>query len=696
MLDYTDTVICCDIHTRARSKRLLKAAGAKVVLGLDDLLTAPVDGSGYNPQYGLLGSNKADDSRVKLFPRDAQAVAEAIGRRMCEATGHQIEAMVYGDGAFKDPAGKIWELADPVVSPGYTKGLEGTPNELKLKYLADHEFGDLSGEALQQAVAQKIREKDAKVSLVGNMVSEGRPDRLALRPDERLRRQGHAHRLYPGLLRQLHERLKSRAIFIRAVGKNKPRGADFSLDSCPKSYYTGNRPISDILRTREEPMNIQLSEHFTYGKLLRFTLPSIVMMAFSSIYGVVDGVFVSNFVGADPFAAVNLIMPFLMILGAVGFMLGTGGSALVAYMLGAGNERKANETFSLLMYVLITLGAIFTVLGLLFLESVARLLGADEILLPYCVSYGRVILIALIPFMLQNAFQSFLVTAERPHFGLYITIAAGVTNIVLDALFIAVLRLGVVGAALATTISQYIGGVIPLLYFIFPNKSKLRLCRARLDLRAIAKAGSNGASEFMTNISMSIVNMLYNWQLMRLMGSDGVAVFGVIMYVNFIFVSIFLGYSMGSAPIVGYHYGAGNRTELQGLLRKSLRLIGVLSAVLTAAAELLARPLAMIFVSYDVNLLAVTQRAFAIYAISFLLVGFNIYASSFFTALNDGFTSALISFARTLVFQIAAVVLLPLVLGVDGVWGAVIFAELLALFLSWYCFARNRKKYGYA
>ena len=443
-------------------------------------------------------------------------------------------------------------------------------------------------------------------------------------------------------------------------------------------------------------MNIQLSEHFTYGKLLRFTLPSIVMMAFSSIYGVVDGVFVSNFVGADPFAAINLIMPFLMILGAVGFMLGTGGSALVAYMLGAGNERKANETFSLLIYVLITLGAIFTVLGLLFLESVARLLGADETLLPYCVSYGRVILIALIPFMLQNAFQSFLVTAERPHFGLYITIAAGVTNIVLDALFIAVLRLGVVGAALATTISQYIGGVIPLLYFIFPNKSKLRLCRARLDLRAIAKAGSNGASEFMTNISMSIVNILYNWQLMRLMGSDGVAVFGVIMYVNFIFVSIFLGYSMGSAPIVGYHYGAGNRTELQGLLRKSLRLIGVLSAVLTAAAELLARPLAMIFVSYDVNLLAVTQSAFAIYAISFLLVGVNIYASSFFTALNDGFTSALISFVRTLVFQIAAVVLLPLVLGVDGVWGAVIFAELLALFLSWYCFARNRKKYGYA
>ena len=443
-------------------------------------------------------------------------------------------------------------------------------------------------------------------------------------------------------------------------------------------------------------MNIQLSEHFTYGKLLRFTLPSIVMMAFSSIYGVVDGVFVSNFVGADPFAAINLIMPFLMILGAVGFMLGTGGSALVAYMLGAGNERKANETFSLLIYVLITLGAIFTVLGLLFLESVARLLGADETLLPYCVSYGRVILIALIPFMLQNAFQSFLVTAERPHFGLYITIAAGVTNIVLDALFIAVLRLGVVGAALATTISQYIGGVIPLLYFIFPNKSKLRLCRARLDLRAIAKAGSNGASEFMTNISMSIVNILYNWQLMRLMGSDGVAVFGVIMYVNFIFVSIFLGYSMGSAPIVGYHYGAGNRAELRGLLRKSLCIITVMSVMLTAAALLLARPLSLIFMSKEPTLLPVTIRAFSIYSLSFLMVGYNIYASSFFTALNDGFISALISFARTLVFQVAAVTVLPVLWDIDGVWAAVVAAETLALLLSAACLVGKRKKYGYA
>lgn len=400
-------------------------------------------------------------------------------------------------------------------------------------------------------------------------------------------------------------------------------------------------------------MRIQLSEHFTYRKLLRFTLPSVIMMVCTSIYCVVDGVFVSNFVGSDAFAAVNLIMPFLMVLGAVGFMLGTGGSALVAYTLGADNEKRANEIFSLLIYALIGLGAVFTIGGIAFLTPMSRLLGADETMLPVCVSYGRIVLLGLIPYMLQNTFQSFLVTAERPQLGLYVTIAAGVTNIVLDALFVAVLQWGVEGAALATILSQFVGGVIPLVYFLRPNSSKLRLGRTSFHGRALLKACANGSSEFMTNISMSVVNMLYNWQLMRLMGSGGVAVYGVIMYVNFIFIAIFLGYSMGSAPIVGYHYGAGNRAELRGLLRKSLCIITVMSVVLTAAALLLARPLSLIFVSKEPALLPVTIRAFSIYSLSFLMVGYNIYASSFFTALNDGFISALISFARTLVFQVA-------------------------------------------
>lgn len=443
-------------------------------------------------------------------------------------------------------------------------------------------------------------------------------------------------------------------------------------------------------------MNIQLSEHFTYRKLLRFTLPSMVMMVFTSIYGVVDGVFISNFVGSDPFAAINLIMPFLMILGALGFMLGSGGSALVGFYLGMGQEKRANEIFSLLIYVLLGVGAALTVLGLLFLEPVARLLGADADLLPYCVRYARIVLLGLIPFTLQNVFQSFLVTAERPHFGLYITVGAGVTNMVLDALLVAVIPLELEGAALATLLSQCVGGILPLIYFARPNTSRLRLTRTRWELRPVLKSAANGSSEFMTNISMSIVTMLYNWQLMRLMGADGVTVFGIIMYVSFIFVALFLGYSMGSAPIVSFHYGAGNQAELRGLFRQSLTIILSMSVGLTLLAIVLAKPLAMIFVSYDPALLSVTTRALAIYAVSYLLTGFNIYASSFFTALNDGLVSALISFARTLVFQVLAVLTLPLLWEADGIWAAVILAEGLAAILSLACFLRFRKKYGYA
>lgn len=443
-------------------------------------------------------------------------------------------------------------------------------------------------------------------------------------------------------------------------------------------------------------MNIQLSEHFTYGKLLKFTFPSIIMMVFTSIYGVVDGVFVSNFAGSESFAAVNLIMPFLMILGAIGFMLGTGGSALVAFILGTGDGQKANRVFSLMVYVLIVLGGIFMVGGILFMEPMARLLGADEAMLPVCVQYGRIVMLGLIPFMLQNTFQSFLVTAERPHFGLYITIAAGVTNMVLDALFVGVFRWGVAGAAAATVISQIVGGVIPLVYFICPNKSKLRLGKTKMDFRMLGKAAANGSSEFMTNVSMSLVNMLYNWQLMRLIGAQGVAVFGIIMYVSFIFAAIFIGYSMGSAPVIGFHYGAGNKEELKGLFRKSLWILLVFSVVLTGLAMMLAKPLAMIFVAYDAELLELTKRALTIYSLAFLMSGFNIFASSFFTALNDGLTSALISFGRTLMFQVASVLLLPLIFDVDGIWAAVILAEGLALILSAVCVIRNRKKYGYA
>ena len=442
-------------------------------------------------------------------------------------------------------------------------------------------------------------------------------------------------------------------------------------------------------------MNIQLSEHFTYRKLLRFVLPSIVMMIFTSIYSVVDGLFVSNFVGKSAFAAINLMMPFLMGISALGFMIGTGGSALVAKTLGEGKKEKANEYFSMLVYITLAGGLIIAILSAFAMRPVAIILGARGELLKNCVLYGRILCISLTCFMLQNVFQSFLVVAERPQLGLLITIASGLTNMILDAYFIAVLRLGVVGAAAATAISQSIGGLIPLLYFIFPNRSRLRLGRTHMDFSALLKACTNGASEFMTNISMSIVNMLYNWQLMRLAGSDGVAVYGVIMYVSFIFAALFIGYSMGSAPIVGYHCGAGNKSELKNLLGKSFRLILTFQIILTIVAEAGAPFLAGIFVRYNTNLLDMTVHAFRSYSISFLFMGFSIYASSFFTALNDGFVSAVISFCRTMIFETGAVIILPFFLGVSGIWYSIIAAEFMAVCLSLFFLIRKAKKYGY-
>lgn len=442
-------------------------------------------------------------------------------------------------------------------------------------------------------------------------------------------------------------------------------------------------------------MKIQLSDKFTYGRLLRFTLPSIIMMVFTSIYGVVDGFFVSNYVGKTPFAAVNLIMPFIMIMGAVGFMIGTGGSALVAASLGSGDTKRANRIFSLLIYLVIGLGAVFCVIGMTCVEPVARLLKATDEMLPYCVEYCRIVMCSLIAFMLQNVFQSFLVTAEKPTFGLIITIAAGGTNMALDWLFMAVFDWGVAGAAIATAISQCIGGLIPLVYFILPNNSKLRLGRLSYERGAIFKTCTNGSSEFLSNISMSVVSMIYNAQLMNIAGEDGVSAYGVIMYINFIFVAVFLGYSIGSAPIVSFHYGAGNTDEVKGLLKKSLIIVASFAVLLTAAAEIAAMPLAKIFVSYDAELLDMTVRGFRIYSLAFLFCGFTIFGSGFFTALNNGLISALISFARTLVFQIACVLILPIFFGIDGIWASVVAAELFAITLTGICLIANRKKYRY-
>ena len=446
---------------------------------------------------------------------------------------------------------------------------------------------------------------------------------------------------------------------------------------------------------KNKQTKIQLSDKFNYNKLLRFTFPSIIMMIFTSIYGVVDGFFVSNFVGKTPFAAVNFIMPFLMILGTVGFMFGTGGSALIAITMGAGDKERARRLFSLFIYVSAICGILIGALGIVVIRPVAAWLGAEGEMLDNCVVYGRIILAVLPALILQYEFQSFFITAEKPKLGLAVTVAAGVANMVLDALFVGVLRWGLVGAAAATAISQSVGGIIPLIYFGRPNTSLLRLTRTKFDGRALLKACTNGSSELMSNISMSVVGMLYNIQLMKYAGEDGVAAYGVLMYVNMIFLAAFIGYSVGVAPVIGYHYGAGNHGELKGLLKKSLVLIGIFSVGMVALAEGLARPLALIFVGYDPELLDMTLRGFLVYSFSFLFAGLAIYGSSFFTALGNGLVSALISFLRTLVFQVAAVLIFPLIWGLDGIWFSIVAAELVAALVTVAFLAGKRKKYHY-
>lgn len=442
-------------------------------------------------------------------------------------------------------------------------------------------------------------------------------------------------------------------------------------------------------------MNIKLSDHFTYSRLFRFVIPSIVMMIFTSIYGVVDGFFVSNYVGKTEFAAVNLIMPFPMLLGAFGFMIGTGGSALVAMKMGQGKKKEANETFSMLIKVTVIVGIGLSAAGILFTKKIAHMLGATEELLEPCVTYGRVLLITLTPFMLQNVFQSFLVTAEKPTFGLAVTVAAGFTNIILDFVMVGVLRWGLIGAAAATGISQVVGGLIPFVCFMKENSSALQLVPAKVNLAELGKTCFNGSSELMTNVSMSLVNMLYNLQLIRYAGEDGVAAYGVIMYVNFIFIAVFVGYAIGSAPIIGYNYGSGNKQEMQNVFKKSMIFNMIAGILMCAAAVAVSGSLAGLFVGYDAGLKAMTQRGFAVYSLSFVVMGLNIYSSSFFTALNNGLISALISFLRTLVFQVAAVLILPVYFGLDGIWFSIVLAEVLALAVTLVLLAGSRKKYGY-
>lgn len=443
-------------------------------------------------------------------------------------------------------------------------------------------------------------------------------------------------------------------------------------------------------------MNIQLSDHFTYGKLIRFTLPSVVIMIFTSIYGMVDGFFVSNYVGKTAFASVNLIIPYLQVIGGVGAMLGVGGSALTSKTIGEGDVPKARRFFTMMMYLMVASGVLFTALGILLLRPVAVLFGATEAMMGDVVAYGTVCLLFTTALQAQYTFQNYLIVAEKPKLALGVVVVAGVTNMVLDWFFMAVLGMGVIGAALATGISQCVAGIIPLVWFLSKkNKSVLRFARTHFELVPMLKACVNGSSEMLSSVSGSITGILYNMQLMKYAGEDGVAAYGVVMYGAFIFIGIYVGYSTGSSPIMGYHYGAKHHGEMKSILKKSLTMLSSVAVVLTAVAMLLADVIAKIFVGYDAELCAMTARAFRICAIPFLVMWFNMYASSFFTALNNGVVSAVISFVRALLLPVACIILLPMLWELDGVWMSLVMSEVLSVIVSVSLMVYYRKSYHY-
>lgn len=419
------------------------------------------------------------------------------------------------------------------------------------------------------------------------------------------------------------------------------------------------------------------------------------MMVFTNVYTAVDGLFVSNFVGKEALAAINRIFPMIFILGSVGMMLGAGGSALVSKTLGEGDKERANSYFSMIVYVTMILGVTVAVAGQFVVPWVAKLVGAEGITYEYCVLYGRFLLAGHPFFLLQALSQSFFVTAEKPRLGLMVTVSAGVINMALDAVFVAGFKWGLTGAAAATLVSQIFGGLFPVIYFLCRNNSLLRLKATKFYGKPLLKAFTNGSSELLSNASAAVVTFLYNWQLDKISGDAGIAAYAAISYIAMIFFSVFMGYSIGSAPLIGYNFGAENKAELKNLFKKSLIVISVCGVLMTALSEALAVPLARIFVSYDDELLAMTVRGFRIFSVAFLVTGYGVFGSALFTALNNGLVSAILSFMRTIAFYIIAILIFPLFWGLDGVWVSTVFAEIAAMIVSAVFVIAYRKKYGY-
>lgn len=443
-------------------------------------------------------------------------------------------------------------------------------------------------------------------------------------------------------------------------------------------------------------MEIKLSDRFTYPKLLRFTIPTMLMILCTSSYGIVDGVFISNFAGVTDFSAVNLMFPFIYGAATLGYMFGSGGNAVIAKLLGEKDDCGANRAFSMIVLSGLFLGVITAAVMYVLTPSFARSVGAAGALYESAVKYAKICFLFTPPFILQTMFLSFFIAAGKPKLSLYVNIVSGVINIFFDWLFIAEFNLGVEGAASATGLGQLSGAVIPLIYFIRKNSSLLKLtAKFKFNGKILGLTCANGSSEMVTNLSMSIVNTLYNAALIETAGEPGPAAYGVVLYLNFLFAAIFLGYSQGSAPIVSYDYGARNVSELQNITKKSLTLMLSLGVFCTAFAYFVSPPFARVFCAGNPELYELAVHGSQIFAFSYLLSGFNIWASAFFTALSNGLISALLSFLRLFVFQIGCILILPRIFGLSGIWASIAVAEVLAAVPAAVCLFACRNKYGY-
>lgn len=442
-------------------------------------------------------------------------------------------------------------------------------------------------------------------------------------------------------------------------------------------------------------MSYKISEHFNIKKIIIFTLPSIGMMLISSIYGVVDGFFVSNYIGSNAFAAVNIVWPFEMILGSFGLMIGAGGSALVSKTMGEQKYDLANRYFSMLIIFVIIFGMFISILGIIFNPYIIHLLDLDQETINNCNIYANVLFIFLIFFMLQNIFQSFNIVASKPEMGIITMILSGITNILLDYIFIVILNMGIFGAALATGLSQFAGAIVPFIFFINKNSTLLRIKFVKIDFKIILKTSYNGISEMLSSISFSLVSILYNIILLSYIGINGVNAYGVILYISYIFISIYFGYSMGISPIISYNYGAKNKKELNNIFNISLVLICSVSILLTFIGYIFAKQLSSIFVNYDKELLNLTTHALHINVFSFLFCGYNIFASSLFTALNNGTVSLILSFLRSLIIQVVCILTIPILFGSEGIWFAGVVSDIISLIISIIFIFKYRNKYGY-